>query len=74
MGGAMKYFLGNLLGHETYRYMVSWDKKNFLKNLYCRPLHECLEIEKKDFFDKYVATGQINFSKSANGVFIWCVT
>ena len=28
----MKYFLGNLLGHETFRSMVSWATNNFLKN------------------------------------------
>ena len=33
MGGAMKYFLKKLLGHEIFRSMVSWAKKFFLKNL-----------------------------------------
>ena len=33
MGGAMKYFLKKLLGHEIFRSMVSWTTKNFLKNL-----------------------------------------
>ena len=33
MGGAMKYFLKKLLGHEIFRSMVSWATKNFLKNL-----------------------------------------
>ena len=33
MGGAMKYFLKKLLGHEIFRSMVSWATKYFLKNL-----------------------------------------
>ena len=33
MGGAMKYFLKKLLGHEVFRPMVSWATKIFLKNL-----------------------------------------
>ena len=33
MGGAMKYFSKKLLGHETFRSMVSWATKYFLKNL-----------------------------------------
>ena len=33
MGGAMKYFLKKLLGHEIFRSMVSWITKNFLKKL-----------------------------------------
>ena len=33
MGGAMKYFLKKLLGHEIFRSMVSWATKFFLKNL-----------------------------------------
>ena len=33
MGGAMKYFLKKLLGHEIFRSMVSWATKNVLKNL-----------------------------------------
>ena len=32
MGGAMKDFLKKLLGHETFRSMVSWAMKIFLKN------------------------------------------
>ena len=33
MGGAMKYFPKELLGHEIFRSMVSWATKFFLKNL-----------------------------------------
>ena len=33
MGGAMKYFLEKLLGHEIFSSTVSWATKNFLKNL-----------------------------------------
>ena len=33
MGGAMKFFLKKLLGLETFKSMVSWATKNFLKNL-----------------------------------------
>ena len=34
----MKYFLEKLLGHEIFRFMVSWATKNFLKNLKNPPL------------------------------------
>ena len=37
MGGAMKYFLKKLMGHEIFRPMVSWATKLFLKNLYNPP-------------------------------------
>ena len=33
MGGAMKYFLKKLLGHEIFWSMVSWATKFVLKNL-----------------------------------------
>ena len=33
MGGAIKYFPNKLLGHETFRYMVTWAAKSFLKKL-----------------------------------------
>ena len=33
MGGAIKYFLKKLLGHERFRAVVSWATKTFLKNL-----------------------------------------
>ena len=33
MGGAMKYFLEKLLGHEIFSFMVPWATKFFLKNL-----------------------------------------
>ena len=31
MGGAMKYFLKKLLGHELFRSMVSWVTKIFFE-------------------------------------------
>ena len=33
MGGAIKYFLKKLLGHERFRAVVFWATKTFLKNL-----------------------------------------
>ena len=36
MGGAMKYFLKKLLGHEIFRSMVSWAMNFFKKN--CKTL------------------------------------
>ena len=33
MGGAMKDFLKKLMGHEIFRYMVSWATKIFFLNL-----------------------------------------
>ena len=37
MGGAMKYFLKKIMGHEIFRSMVSWATKNVLKNLLIPP-------------------------------------
>ena len=33
MGGAMKYFLKKIMGHEIFRSVASWTTKKFFKNL-----------------------------------------
>ena len=37
MGGAMKYFPKELLGHEIFRSNASWDTKLFKKNFKTMP-------------------------------------